>query len=98
MQTENISRGGVLISWRGESAAAPLPAIGQMLTVEIELPASHDFGRKCIHCEGLVARITGADGEWPCVALRVNYMDFRSLRAPMSTYERYQPVAGTWMA
>jgi hypothetical protein len=98
MQTENISRGGVLIAWRGDSAPTPLPVIGQMLTVEIELPASHDFGRKCIHCEGSVARIAGVDAECPRVAIRVNYMDFRSVRAPISAYEGFRPAAGSWMA
>src|ERR1700704_4436080 len=78
MHTENISRSGILISWRGEEAALPVPALGQIITVEIELPANHGFGQKCIHCQGTMMRVTCTDGEHPLIALRVNYMDFRS--------------------
>ena len=40
MHTENISRTGILVAWRGEDAAVvPLPMVGQVVTVEIELPA-----------------------------------------------------------
>ena len=35
----------------------PVPAIGQIVTVEIELPANHGFGQKCIHCQGTVTRV-----------------------------------------
>src|ERR1035437_7199635 len=43
MYTENISRSGVLIAWRGDDTELPVPSIGQMVTVEIELPANHGF-------------------------------------------------------
>ena len=46
MYTENISRSGVLIAWRSDDAELPVPSIGQMITVEIELPANHGFGQK----------------------------------------------------
>ena len=97
MHTENISRSGVLVGWRGEGTAVPVPAIGQIVTIEIELPADHGFGQKCIHCQGSVARVApGAD--WPRVALRVNYMDFRSLHDRIRALEALQPVASSWMA
>src|SRR4051794_6907496 len=54
MYTENISRSGILVAWKGVEAALPLPAPGQIITVEIELPANHGFGQKCIHCQGTV--------------------------------------------
>src|ERR1035438_9414789 len=54
MYTENISRSGVLIAWRGVEAELPVPSMGQIVTVEIELPANHGFGQKCIHCQGAV--------------------------------------------
>ena len=57
MYTENISRSGVLIAWRGEGCALPLPSTGQILTIEVELPANHGFGQKCIHCQGTVIRV-----------------------------------------
>jgi len=97
MYTENISRSGVLVAWRGVEAALPLPAIGQIITVEIELPANHGFGQKCIHCQGTVSRVMTND-EFPRVALRVNYMDFRSFHDRIRALEALQPVANSWMA
>jgi hypothetical protein len=100
MHTENISRSGILIAWRGIDAALPLPAMGQIITVEIELPANHGFGQKCIHCQGLVMRVsaTSATSDCPRVALRVNYMDFRSFHDRIRAYEAMQPVANSWLA
>ncbi len=98
MYTENISRSGVLVAWKGEEASLPVPAMGQIVTVEIELPANHGFGQKCIHCQGTVMRITSADEGFPLIALRVNYMDFRSFHDRIRAFEAMQPVASSWMA
>jgi hypothetical protein len=97
MYTENISRSGILVAWKGAEAALPLPAIGQIVTVEVELPANHGFGQKCIHCQGSVARVTPGE-EFPRVALRVNHMDFRSFHDRIRSVETLQPVANSWMA
>ena len=73
MYTENISRSGLLVVWRCEDPALPLPSIGQVVTIEIELPANHGFGQKCIHCQGAIARVSPAEGDGETrVALRVN--------------------------
>jgi len=97
MNTENISRSGVLIAWRAADASLPLASLGQIITVEIELPANHGFGQKCIHCQGTVVRVnSGAD--FPYIALRVNYMDFRSFHDRIRAFEAMQPVASSWMA
>ena len=98
MYTENISRSGVLVAWCGDGARVPVPGIGQIVTVEIELPANHGFGQKCIHCQGTVTRVTSADVDSPRVALRVNYMDFRSFHDRIRAMEALQPVANSWMA
>jgi hypothetical protein len=98
MQTENISRSGVLIAWRGADAALPVPSIGQLITVEIELPANHGFGQKCIHCQGTVMRITNSVGDFPLIALRVNYMNFRSFHDRIRAFEGIRPVASSWLA
>ena len=95
--TENISRSGLLFCWRGEALAQP-PAIGQILTLEIELPANHGFGQKCIHCQGTVTRVAEPAEEGRLVALRVNYMDFRSFHDRLRSLEAMQPVATSWMA
>ena len=98
MNTENISRTGILIGWRSLDTNLPLPAPGQIITVEIELPAHHGFGQKCIHCQGLVMRVAGNDPDCPKVALRVNYMDFRSFHDRIRAFEIFRPVTNTWTA
>ncbi len=98
MYTENISRSGALIAWCGDGVALPLPSIGQILTLEVELPANHGFGQKCIHCQGTVTRISPAEAGAAQVALRVNYMDFRSFHDRIRNFQALQPVASSWMA
>jgi hypothetical protein len=98
MYTENISRSGVLVAWCGEGVRVPVPAIGQIITVEIELPAHHGFGQKCIHCQGTVTRIVSDENDIPHIALRVNYMDFRAFHDKLRILEALQPVANSWMA
>jgi len=99
MHTENISRTGILVAWRGEDAATvPVPVVGQVLTIEIELPANHGFGQKCIHCQGTVTRTSCAEGGYPRVALQVSYMDFRSFHDQIRAMEALQPVESSWMA
>lgn len=98
MYTENISRGGILIAWLGESVPLPPPILGQIVTVEVELPAGHGFGPKCIHCEGTVARISESGGDCPRVALCVDYMDFRSFHDGIRAFETMHPVMNSWMA
>jgi hypothetical protein len=44
-----------------------------------------------------VARVTPGE-EFPCVALRVNHMDFRSFHDRIRSVETLQPVANSWMA
>lgn len=96
--TANISRSGVLIAWSGEGTTAPLPVLGQILTLDIELPANHGFGQKCIHCQGTVARVSQPASQELSVALRVNYMDFRSFHDQLRSMQSLQPVATSWMA
>jgi hypothetical protein len=98
MYTENISRSGVLVAWRGENAPLPLPNQGQIITVEVELPANHGFGQKCIHVQGTVTRVIESEPGCPHVAMRVNYMDFRSFHDRLRSIQATQPVANSWMA
>lgn len=98
MYTENISRSGVLVTWDGNGKDSRLPSVGQIITVEIELPANHGFGQKCIHCQGTVTRVSTPGMENPQVALRVNYMDFRSFHDRLRSLEAMQPLANSWMA
>jgi len=50
---------------RSDTGPVPTPAVGQILTVEVELPANHGFEPKCIHCQGAVARISNEDQGMP---------------------------------
>ena len=98
MYTENISRSGMLVAWRGESGPLPPPLVGQIVTIEVELPANHGFEQKCIHIQGTVTRITDSPQGFPQVALRVNYMDFRSFHDSLRLVEATQPALNSWMA
>jgi hypothetical protein len=100
--TENLSRSGILVVWRTQDPDGgqplPSPGVGQILTIEVELPATHDFGQKCIHCQGTVTRVMRSDNDFPRVALRVNYMDFRSFHDRIRAAEALEPVSNSWMA
>ena len=96
LYTENISRSGLLVAWQGGEQTLPMPSLGQILTLELELPANHGFGQKCIHCQGTVLRVTDSGRGYPIVALRVNYMDFRSFHDRLHVAEDVKSSA--WMA
>jgi hypothetical protein len=98
MHIENISRSGLLLAWRHDTGPAALPIVGQIVTIEVELPANHGFGPKCIHCQGSVARLALEDRDCPRVAVRLNYMDFRDL--PGCAVARTPPPApvNSWSA
>jgi hypothetical protein len=96
MYTENISRGGVLVAWQGENGPLEPPEPGQIIALDIELPANHGFGQKCIHCEGTVSRVSTPEGGFPRVALTVDYMDFRSFHDRIRAVESLYPAASSW--
>jgi len=98
MNTENISRGGILIAWHGGDVVHPLPSIGQLLSINIELPEHHGCGQKCIHCQGTVLRIWQPEQEHPRVALRINYIDFRPLHGGLRPLDAVRPAASSSMA
>ncbi len=98
MYTENISRTGVLIAWCAEDPQAVAPRPGQIMTVEIELPAHHGFGQKCIHCQGTIMRVAAAENGGHQVAMTLTYMDFRSFNDRFSVLEDLAPVVTSWMA
>jgi c-di-GMP-binding flagellar brake protein YcgR len=98
MTTENISRSGILVAW-DTGPDGPLPEVGRLVTVDIELPAHHGFGRKCIHCQGVVVRVSRPESGLPRVALSVNYMKFRAFRESVSALARLEAAAlGAWVS
>ncbi len=94
-ETENISRTGILLNCQTPAEARSFAA-GDLVTVEIELPANHGFGQKCIHCQGTVVRVD-EKGTRTAVALRVNYMQFREYIRGFSALRSTTPVAPQWM-
>ena len=98
MHIENISRSGMLVAWRSDTGPLPTPSVGQILTVEVELPANHGFEPKCIHCQGAVARVSIEDQDCPRVAVRLNYMDFRSLPHLAGVQPSLPVAASSWTA
>jgi hypothetical protein len=73
--TENISRVGILVLWDREQADPP--HVGELLTIDLELPANHTFGRKCMHCETTAVRVSSGEGSAARVALNIDRMEFR---------------------
>ena len=79
--TENISRGGLLLRLESRHAPIALPRIGDVVTVDVELPANHNFGQKYLRCRGSVVRIASARQSPARIALSVSQMEFaNSLR------------------
>ncbi len=83
----NMSRSGILLAWDTKGLVTNPPGPGETVSVDIELPASHTFGRRCMHCQAAVARVTPAERGLALVALQVTQMQFRSYeqRERMST-------------
>jgi len=96
--TENISRNGVLLRWSGKPGRAVPPHLGEALALDIELPANHDFGRKCIHCQGTVVRVSTTVDEAPRVALSVSYMKFRDSGRDISEFSVSGAEMNSWTA
>jgi hypothetical protein len=94
--TENISRSGILMLWQSEEPGASLPRIGEQVTVDIELPANHGFGQKCIHCQATVVRVTPVEKNAARVALNVNYMQFRDYDKSVAEMSPLEEKVGDW--
>ena len=91
--TENISRNGVLMIC-AEGISGEPPRVGEVVTVEIELPENPVFGRKCIHCQATVVRISGDDGQPFRVAFSVNRMKFTEYANPAQQFREMQAGMG----
>ncbi|HLN02341.1 MAG TPA: PilZ domain-containing protein [Bryobacteraceae bacterium] len=92
--TENISRNGVLMLC-AEGCAGEQPRVGEVVTVEIELPENPVFGRKCIHCQATVVRVSGETGQPLRVAFSVNQMKFTEYGNPAAQLCEMEANAGT---
>lgn len=85
--TINMSRSGLLVAWNADGNGNGTPKAGDLLSVDIELPANHNFGRRSMHCQTTVSRVTADERGAPMVALLVNQMQFRSYDARSHSVE-----------
>jgi c-di-GMP-binding flagellar brake protein YcgR len=76
--TENMSRGDILVLLAGDQVNGSMPCMGDPLIVEIDLPANHTFGRKCMQCQTTVVRIDESESGSARLALRIHKMRFQS--------------------
>ena len=76
--TENMSRGDILVLLEGDQANGSMPRMGDPLIVEIDLPANHTFGQKCMQCQTTVVRIDKSESGPARLALRIHKMRFQS--------------------
>ena len=79
--TENISRTGISVVSNGNGRPAEMPDVGELVTVEVELPANHGFARKCIHCQATVVRVSDEGEDAVRLGLSVGYMKFRDAQS-----------------
>ena len=93
--TENISRNGVLMLC-GDGCSGEQPRVGEVVTVEIELPENPVFGRKCIHCQATVVRVSREDGQPFQVAFSVNQMKFTEYANPAMEFSGIEAGAGNF--
>jgi hypothetical protein len=72
------------------------PRIGEVVTVDIELPENPVFGRKCIHCQATVVRISGADDSRGFrLAFSVNQMKFAEYSRSAVQFQEMEAGAGS---
>jgi hypothetical protein len=75
--TQNISRSGLLIPVAGVEKVTAVS--GDFWTVEVDLPPSDAFPRRCLRCAGKVTRVTEEAGV-QMVAVDIWKMSFGDLR------------------
>ena len=93
--TENISRNGVLMLC-AQGSSGEQPRVGEVVTVEIELPENPVFGRKCIHCQATVVRVSGEEGRAFRVAFSVNQMKFTEYANSAAQFHEIEAGAGSF--
>lgn len=76
--TENMSRGDVVVVLSDDGGACDLLSMGDPVVVEIDLPANHAFGRKCMQCQTTVVRTTRNEFGSARLAMRIHKMRFQS--------------------
>lgn len=73
-----MSRGDILVLVNEDCPESRQLRLGDLLIVEIELPANHVFGPKCMQCQTSVVRISHSESGSLRLALRIHKMRFQS--------------------
>ena len=76
--TENISRGEIMLQLPAGESLPDEPCVGDPMIVEIDLPANHTFGRKCMQCQTTVVRVSKSEDGAARLDLRIHKMRFQS--------------------
>lgn len=76
--TENMSRGDVVVLLVEGGAAGEILATGDPVVMEIDLPANHAFGRKCMQCQTTIVRMSRSESGGLRLAMRIHKMRFQS--------------------
>jgi hypothetical protein len=80
---QNISRTGMLVHVTNSRGTA-VPCVGDIVTIEVQLPESHHFGQKCLRCQGTVTRVCNGlpDPYRRAVGLAISQMGFSDYKKP----------------
>jgi hypothetical protein len=83
---ENISGAGLLVEWSRGQQEAPEPALGEMFTVELQLPPHPVFGQRALRYKAKVVRVTRHKNGTVLAGLATTHTHFRAV-APGSWQE-----------
>ncbi len=76
--TENMSRGDVVVRLVEGGAAGETLETGDPVVIEIDLPANHAFGPKCMQCQTTIMRSSRSESGALRLAMRIHKMRFQS--------------------
>ncbi len=76
--TENVGRGEILLVVPAAEGLRDAPYVGEPVIVEIDLPANHTFGRKCMQCQTTVIRVSQSEEGAARLAMRIHKIRFQN--------------------
>lgn len=72
------------MNWNLAGNETNAPRVGEVVTVEIELPANHVFKRKCIQCQATIVRVSPLDKTLFRLPFSINQMKFGELMTSLT--------------
>lgn len=76
--TLNLGRMGALVVTRASTYVETLPQPGEILSLEVLLPAHQQFGQRCLSCDAVAVRAT-KDGGACLIALQFERVEIRKV-------------------